>query len=456
MRQTSGADMTAPGGLGRIQWALAGLLLAVLALWLASMPFAGVPMEAFSLRPPSLQGTGLLAMAVMSVAMVLANRPGAFEPWLGGLDKMYRLHKWLGISALGLAVAHWLWVEVPKWAVALGWLVRPPRVRAALPEQPLLRQFHELRGVAETVGEWAFYALVVLLALSLLKRFPYRRFFQTHRLLPVVYLALVFHAVVLMQDSHWSEPVGIVMALLMAAGSVAALRVLFGSVGRRRQAVAVVDSLSTHPEAGVLEVAVRLKSRWPGHRAGQFAFVRFDAGEGAHPFTITSPWTGDGRMVFLIKGLGDYTRALPSLLKAGDLLRVEGPYGQFNFAGRQARQIWVGGGIGITPFIARLQQLALQPDGKQVDLFYATAHADEAAFGLLRDAAQAAGVQLHLNVDATHGRLTAERIRAAVPEWRSADVWFCGPAGFGRQLRIDLQAAGLSGVDFHQELFEMR
>jgi hypothetical protein len=116
------------------------------------------------------------------------------------------------------------------------------------------------------VGEWAFYALVVLLALALLQRFPYRRFFQTHQLLPLVYLALVFHAVVLMQYSNWSEPLGVVMAGLMLAGSAAALRVLFGAVGRSRQAVAVVDGLTTHAATGVLEVAVRLKSRWAGHQ----------------------------------------------------------------------------------------------------------------------------------------------------------------------------------------------
>lgn len=448
--------MTAPGGLGRIQWALAGSVIAVLALWLVTAPYAGVAWEAFALRPPSLQGTGLIAMALMSVAMVLATRPVSLEPLLGGLDKMYRLHKWLGIGALVLAVAHWLWVEAPKWAVDLGWLVRPPRVRGLAPDHPLLRQLHGLRGAAETVGEWAFYALVLLLALALLKRFPYRRFFQTHQLLPVVYLALVFHAVVLLQDSSWSAPLGIAMALLLGAGSVSAVRLLFGTAGRSRQALAEVDSLATHTATGVLEVAVRLKTRWAGHQAGQFAFVRFDASEGAHPFTITSPWLGDGRMVFLIKGLGDYTKALPSLLKRGDLLRVEGPYGQFNFAGRKARQIWVGGGIGITPFIARLQQLALQPDGKLIDLFYATATVDEGVFHRLQEAAQAARVRLHLQVDAVDGRLNADKLRAAVPDWRAADVWFCGPAAFGRQLRADLVAAGLSSRDFHQELFGMR
>lgn len=440
----------------RLRFSLGFILLSLLALWLASMPFAGLPVELFSLRAPFLQGTGTLAMGVMSVAMVLATRPTFFEPWLGGLDKMYRLHKWLGISVLILAVAHWLWVEVPKSLVDIGWVVRPARVPDSVSTHPLLLQLHALRDSAEGVGEGAFYILVFLIALALLQRFPYRRFFQTHRLLPVVYLALVFHAVVLTKDSSWTQPVGVVMALLMAAGTVAALMVLFGAVGRSRQAVAVVDKVTMHAGPDVLEVAVRLKSRWLGHEAGQFAFLRFDASEGAHPFTITSPWTGDGRLVFLIKGLGDYTKKLPSLLKPGDLLRVEGPYGQFRFDGQQPRQIWVGRGIGITPFIARLQELALHPDGKSIDLFHTTAKRDEAVFARLRAAADAARVRLHLMVDAVDGRLTAERLRAAVPEWRLADVWFCGPAAFGQVLRRDLLAQGLSARDFHQELFNLR
>ncbi len=442
--------------MGRIQWALGGVLLGMLALWLASTPFGGVPLEVFALRPPSLQGTGTLALALMSVAMVLATRPVLFEPWLGGLDKMYRLHQWLGVGAVVLAVSHWLWVEAPKWLVGLGWLERPPRVPPTLPENALLRQLHGLRGAAEGVGEWAFYALLALVALALFKRVPYRRFFQSHRLMPVVYLVLVFHAVVLTQDDSWTQPVGIVMAGLMAAGSAAALLVLLGAVGRGRQALAVVDRLERHAELGVLEVAVRLKTRWAGHEAGQFAFVRFEGSEGAHPFTITSPWAGDGRLVFLIKGLGDYTNALPTLLKTGGLLRVEGPYGRFNFDGAKPRQVWVGGGIGITPFIARLQQLARQPDGKTIDLFHTTADVDEAAFARLREAARAAHVRLHLMVDAVDGRLDAERLCRAVPDWREADFWFCGPAAFGSELRRDLLARGLGRRHFHQELFNLR
>lgn len=445
-----------PADLSRIRWAYAGTIVLLLMLWMGSAPFAGLMVGVFELRPTLLQGTGTLAIGLMSVGMILATRPVAFEPWLGGLDKMYRLHKWLGVTALVVAATHWLWVEAPKWLAAAGWLVRPPRVRVPAPTDPLLRQLHALRDAAEQVGEWAFYALMVLVALALLKRFPYRRFFQTHRLLPIVYLVLVFHAVVLTADESWSQPLGILMGALMLAGSAAALVVLSGAVGRSRQAVAEVERLAGHAGSGVLEVAVRLKGRWAGHAAGQFAFVRFDAAEGAHPFTITSPWTNDGRLVFLIKGLGDYTRQLPTLLHPGDLLRVEGPYGQFDFQGPRPRQIWIGGGIGITPFVARLQQLALTPDGKAIDLFHTTATTDGPAFARLQAAADAAGVRLHLMVDAVDGRLDAERLCSAVPDWRSAGVWFCGPAAFGRSLRNALLARGLARPDFHQELFEMR
>ena len=74
----------------------------------------------------------------------------------------------------------------------------------------------------------------------------------------------------------------------------------------------------------------------------------------------------------------------------------------------------------------------------------------------LRAEAAAAGVRLHVLVDARDGRLSGERLRAAVPGWREASVWFCGPAGFGQALRRDLTAQGLPARAFHQELFAMR
>jgi len=33
---------------------------------------------------------------------------------------MYRLHKWLGLTAFVVSVTHWLWAQGPKWAVGWG------------------------------------------------------------------------------------------------------------------------------------------------------------------------------------------------------------------------------------------------------------------------------------------------------------------------------------------------
>lgn len=435
-----------------------GLLIVLSVLWLLADTFVPATVNFFSLRAVFVQYTGVLGMGAMSVAMVLATRPKWLEPQLDGLDKMYRLHKWLGIGGLVLAVAHWLWAQGAKWMVGWGWIARPERGRAGgvTALDPIQQFLRSQRGLAESVGEWAFYAAVALIALALIKSVPYRYFIKVHKWLAAAYLALVFHSVVLMKFSYWPQPIGVIMALLMASGTVAALMALVGLIGMRRQTQGTIESLIYYPELRVLETDVRLQQGWSGHEAGQFAFVTSDRREGAHPYTIASAWTGDGRIKFITKALGDHTSRLPHRLKIGDAVKVEGPYGRFNFLDQRPRQIWVGGGIGITPFVARMKDLADAPGQQIIDLFHTTADYEQAAIDKLEADAHAANVHLHVLVDKKNGRLDAAQIRAAVPEWRSASIWFCGPPAFGRALRQDFIASGLAPADFHQELFEMR
>ena len=440
-----------------IQRSFAALLLALTALWLlASLSTWPTATGVFAWRGPLIQYTGVLAMGAMSVAMVLAMRPIWLESRLHGLDKMYRLHKWLGIAALVLAVAHWAWVNVPRWLVQAGWLSRPARGPRTPPSNEWLRFLQEQRHLAEQVGEWGFYAAVALIALALVRRFPYRHFYSTHRWLAAVYLVLVWHSVVLLDASAWATPLGVTMAALMAAGTLSAGLSLLGRIGTQRKVTGIIEKLEYLEGVRVNAIDVALQNRWPGHAAGQFAFVTFDRDEGAHPFTISSAWRADGRLQFLIKGLGDYTRTLPATLKPGQWVQVEGPYGRFDFQGSAQRQIWVGGGIGISPFVARLQHLAAQPQEQPVDLIHCTAEHDPVALQRLADDAQAAGVRLHVLIDARDGRLTGERLRQMVPDWREADLWFCGPVGLGTALREDLSTHGLPASRFHQELFAMR
>jgi len=443
----------------RIKFFLLGALAIVAGLWWLADSLVPQPVTYFTFREAVIQFSGVLAIAAMSIALVLAARPRWLEPHLRGLDKMYRLHKWLGIAALVLSVFHWWWAQGTKWMVGWGWLARPPRgTRAAQPELGAVEAWlRAQRGLAESLGEWAFYAAAVLIVLALVKRFPYRWFAKTHVLLAPAYLVLAFHTVVLARFAYWRQPLGWMLVVLLLGGSVAALLALAGRIGAARRTRGVLESVHHYPALDVVETRIALQPGWPGHRAGQFAFVTSDRREGAHPYTIASAWDGrDPRVTFIAKALGDHTSRLRHKLKAGMEVTVEGPYGCFDFEDGRDRQIWIGAGIGITPFIARMKHLAASPQDAVIDLFHPTAVYEQAAIDKLTADARAAGVRWHLLVDARDGRLDGARLRSEVPDWRAASVWFCGPARFGESLRADLVAHGLPAARFHQELFELR
>lgn len=443
--------------INRLRFVFAAILLLLTAAWLLSLPEGALTSGFWRLRSSLIYYSGILAIGCMSVAVILAARPAQIERLLGGLDKFYRLHKWLGIAGTLFAVLHWLFENGPRWAVRQGWLTRPARPSSAPSAAPVgFDPFRDWRDIAGDLGEWAFYLLLVLVVVALWKRFPYRWFLPAHRLLSALYLVLVFHSVILMDRSYWSAPLGPIMILLMAAGSVAAAISLLHRIGKSRRAVGAIETLRYHDDNAVLDVGIRLSTAWPGHQAGQFAFIDFGGGEGAHPFTMTSVWRRDGRLSFSIKGLGDYTRVLPQQLFPGQTVVVEGPYGRFDFQGERRRQIWIGGGMGISPFIAGLQGLAERQFDADVDLIYTTRAPAAAFIDNIRMLAGKAGVRFHLLVEQQDGRLDLARLEQMIPDWKAAAIWFAGPPAFGDALRTAMTARGFPPDHFHQEMFNLR
>jgi len=425
-------------------------------LWLIADPILSIDYNFFALRASMMNYTGIIGIGVMSVAMILAIRPAVFESLLGGLDKSYRLHKWLGITGLVISIIHYLWANVPKWLVGLGMIDKPVRQRPPEETIEILQFFQSQRGLAESIGEWSFYAAAILMILALVKWFPYRYFFKTHRLIAITYLFLVFHSVVLMKFSYWGEIIGPLMILLMAGGSVGALFSLFRKIGYKHHSMTEIENLEYFTDNQVLKVSLKLKGNWPGHNAGQFAFLTFDKSEGPHPFTISSAWKNDGKISFLIKGLGDYTQKLPDKLKISDTVNIEGPYGNFDFHSDKSRQIWVAGGIGITPFISKIQDLIDQKYNQKIDLFYSTRMPDDQFIEKVKKDSKLANIRLHLILPEKDGRVDTDLICRTVPDWINSDIWFCGPAAFGQSIKNGFNKLGLPSVDFHQELFEMR
>ena len=110
-----------------IRLSLWALLLGLTGLWVLANTDLPETLDFLTVRRYLVQYTGVIGIGVMGVAMVLATRPRWLEPFLGGLDKTYRLHKWLGIAGLVAAVAHYVAANLPKWLVRLGLMERPQR-----------------------------------------------------------------------------------------------------------------------------------------------------------------------------------------------------------------------------------------------------------------------------------------------------------------------------------------
>ncbi|MDD3517456.1 MAG: ferric reductase-like transmembrane domain-containing protein [Chromatiales bacterium] len=406
------------------------------------------------IRQEALYLSGLLSIALMSLAMFLSTRPAWLETPLGGMDRVYRTHKWAGILGGSFAIVHWL-VEEVVGDILKAMVGREGRI----PKEQFTGFLDVMRDLAKDMGEWAFYLVLAMLAITLWKRFPYKPWRILHQAMPVLYLMLALHAAMLAPTDYWTRPVGILIALLGAAGIYGALYSLVGRIGRTRQVSGTVTVIG-QPAPDVLTVSCQLDNNWRGHRPGQFAFITFDEKEGAHPFTIASADRGDRSISFQIKALGDYTRTLGKRLKVGHAVKVEGPYGRFDMARQDssAQQIWIAGGIGVTPFLAWLDSLQQTPSQVSADLHYCTRDRANDPFVARLEASCAAlpGISLHVHGAQQGETLSAADVASTQTGSRRSEIWFCGPQGLAESLRKGLHATLGEKFRFHQEAFEMR
>ena len=395
--------------------------------------------------------SGYLAINFMSITMLLAARPRWLEAPLGGLDKMYQLHKWTAILAVIAALARWL-IEMAD--DALEDLFGNDR---SLHEADFSGLLDNLQDGAEDLGEPGLYLLLFLVAITLTRWVPYAYWRYLHRVMPLIYLALASHALLLAPLKWWQQPTGWLMALLMAGGVIASLQSLTGNIGKTRRYKGLVQAVK-QTSANITEVVCEMGKRWPGHRVGQFALVTFDRLEGAHPFTVSSADNGSGQLSFQIKALGDYTGKLAQQLHSGQSVTLEGPYGRFNLEkGRKnAQQIWVAGGVGVTPFLAALENRLLHSEHAHpaVTLHYCTARAvdDPMPARLQQLTKQLPNIALYIHDSLQGQRLTASQLQV---QDSKVDIWFCGPQGLAAALRGGLKQESIS-LRFHQECFEFR
>ena len=392
---------------------------------------------------------GASAFSLMAINLFLATRPPVFEGLAGGLDRLYQVHKYTGISILALVLFHeGVGMDLRGQIVAQG-----------------------LARISVEVAEVVFPILVVLLLISFIKRapqalirkipflnrdlIPYGLWRWSHRLLGVLFIALTFHQFFVKVPFNMNALASQYLLIMAALGIVSFLYTQVLAIYRRRPYD--ITHVERHPAATIIDAKPRGRGIRP--RPGAFAVISIKRRglREPHPFTISK--TGpEGEVQFSIRGLGDYTRRLRDLVQVGDKMTVEGGYGRFNYANGKQQQLWVAGGIGITPFLAFADSLTAD-ESRNIKLVYCVNKPEEAV-GLdrLRAAEQRYdGFELDLHVSKTDGRLTAQVLADKAPfDLKTAGLWFCGPAPMRAAILSGLRKMGKYPASVHFEEFEFR
>lgn len=384
------------------------------------------------------QYLGAAALIAMGVGQVLAARLPGSETIFGGLDRIYQLHKWLAVFAMVCLGVHDI---IDAEIDGLG------------PETNLM-------DIAEEFGEIALYALLILSFITVTTFIPYPYWRFSHKFIGLFYGMGVFHFAFIQKPFDNLDPLGLYILSFCTAGVLAYLYMVL--VYLRWPGAARYEVAEIIPFHGASEIVMRPVSGAKGirHRAGQFAFFEFDEPgfREIHPFTISCAPTDGRELRICVKGLGGYTEGLIRALQTGTPVRVFGAFGRFALPKKAAAQIWVAGGVGITPFMAWARSLTTDHTAP-IHLHYLLRSEEGAPFvdELKSIAAANPALTLSLHASSKSGRFDVnEVIRSLKTPMNQAAVSYCGP----ETLRADLKKAcletGLKKSRFHYEEFEIR
>ncbi|MBK9924337.1 MAG: hypothetical protein IPP66_03515 [Anaerolineales bacterium] len=382
---------------------------------------------------------GSINIVLMASALFLAARPKWAEPFFGGLDKMYVTHRRVATTTFLLIFAHVLTVPISAHWVLGNYL-----------------------------AVIAFTGIVALVLISLAPRIPflnsltggtYEGWKNLKRFIGIFFIIAYIHALTIDDPLHAFIAINWVQ-IFFIIGAVSYLYTeVFGRFFKKYVPYKVEEI--DHPNSITTEVVLRATGNpIEKQRAGQFLFVRFPNTatlNESHPFTISSAPHEDV-LRLTIKASGDFTRALHTDLKTGTDAIIDGAYGMFDYKAGGPKQIWIAGGIGLTPFLAFIRDIGETLD-RDVTFYYTIRHRDEALFynELVAAGMKHPRLKLHIRFSATSGSLTFDEIvRNANGDVSKYDIYMCGPFAMVQSFEKKFLSANVPASNIHFEEFNFR
>jgi predicted ferric reductase len=432
--------------LARIGWPLLlALIFTPILLWVAMLPLHDRFATTYLTLTSFGRVVGIEAMVLFCLNIILTSRLKILETIFGGLNKLFIAHHIIGGVALCILLVHPLLLALREMTVSSR--------NAALVLVPFTTNW------ATTYGVLALWLFVTLMILTFYVKLPYRFWLFTHKFLGLVLLGIILHVLLGVNDIANNFSLRLFCWLLMGFASAAFIyRTLLPWLFVKRYNYTI--SNVTTPSKGIVRITMQPQGRALSFTSGQFIFVSFRAMKFSHewhPFSISSNSHEQG-LTITVKGLGAYTSNLVKLAPSmvGTIVGIEGAYGRFSFGNfAHRRQIWVAGGIGVTPFLSMLADV--QP-GYNVDFYYSVKTAEELLdWPLMNDISTRSqgAVRVIPVITDRDGFLSAERIAQFSGDLKQSDILLCGPPPMMHALHDGFAKLGLRKSQIHSEEFAM-
>lgn len=407
--------------------------------------------------------SGLVGMTMFAITLILAGRFKFLEDYFGGLNKIYIVHHILGALSFVLLLTHPLFL-------AIRIAEKSTRAAAAFLTP----------GNSATIdfGLLALAGMILILFFMFFVKLPYQWFKNIQKVFGVAFIFAAHHMFLVTSDVSQNNFLRVYMLALSTLGIIVWIyKSLFGNIFPRRFKYSVNAIRQINDKVIEIEMSPITENKKMIFIAGQFVFVKFKNGgisHEEHPFSITST-PKEANFKLAIKALGDYTAELKNLV-VGSTAEIDGPFGRFsylnttssNFASQKQdahagmrssatnNQIWIAGGIGITPFLSMAKSLPNNSEYK-IDLYYCAKNKDEAVFieELKKIAEQNKSFRVILRCEIEEGFLNIAAIKARSNELTDKSFFICGPPIMMKNLRQQLLLAGVSKKDIHSEEFSM-
>ncbi len=208
---------------------------------------------------------------------------------------------------------------------------------------------------------------------------------------------------------------------------------------------------------GIISIYVRgrnlSKLKAEGGQFFNWRFLDKERWYESHPFSLSAAPT-DEYLRFTVKDLGDHSRSLVSV-QPGTRVFIEGPYGTFtkHQAHQQRPLVLIGGGVGITPIRALLEELG---GNREISIIYRASSEEDLIFlDEITELARRKGARLLILPGSRKlYPLDAEHLERIVPNIRSAEIYICGPTSLTDVIRASAAELGMPKSRVHSEIFE--